>query len=100
MSNARPVPEAAVRDPDSVEMLRVWIAEQQLVCSLKIGMYEEQGIEEARAWGIILSDVIRHVSRALHTRYERDEDKMISEITDRLLSELRSPSSEIHEDPR
>jgi len=30
----RPVPEAALRDKDAVEMLRVWIAEGGLHCSL------------------------------------------------------------------
>ena len=35
------VPEPAVRDPDSVEMARVWIAEDGLHCSLNIGMYHE-----------------------------------------------------------
>jgi len=39
--NQRPIPEAALRDKDAVEMLRVWIAGNGLHCSLKVGMYGE-----------------------------------------------------------
>lgn len=50
--NERPIPSAALRDAASVEMLRVWVAEQQLRCSLKIGMYRDgMGIDEESAWG-------------------------------------------------
>jgi hypothetical protein len=94
MQDARTIPEAAIRDPNSVEMLRVWIAEQQLHCSLKIGMYEEQGIDEARAWGIMLSDVIRHVSHALHLKHDHDEEKIATDIRRHLLSEFGSPTSD------
>ena len=34
--NQRPIPEAALRDEDAVEMLRVWIAERGLHCSMKV----------------------------------------------------------------
>ena len=37
-----PIPEAALRDGNSVEMLRVWIAEKKLHCSIKVGMYQER----------------------------------------------------------
>lgn len=55
LMNERPIPAAAKRDPDSVEMLRVWVAEKQLHSSLKIGMYRDgMGIDEEAAWGTIL----------------------------------------------
>ena len=34
--------EWALRDNDAVEMLRVWIAEGRLHCSIKVGMYHEE----------------------------------------------------------
>lgn len=53
--NERPIPPAAQMDIDAVEMLRAWVAEQQLHCSLKIGMYRDgMGIDEELAWGTIL----------------------------------------------
>ena len=41
MANERPIPQAALRDATAVEILRVWIAEKKLHCSLKVGMYRE-----------------------------------------------------------
>ncbi|MYN42917.1 DUF5076 domain-containing protein [Duganella sp. FT109W] len=65
--NERPIPSAARRDIDAVEMLRVWVAEKQLHCSLKIGMYRDgMGIDEELAWGTILADAARHILKALH----------------------------------
>jgi hypothetical protein len=88
-----PIPEAAIRDPNSVEMLRAWVAEHGLHCSLKIGMYEEDGIDEARAWGILLSDVMRHISRAFSVEFNRDEAKTLEDIKGYLLAELEKPTS-------
>ena len=53
--NQRPIPEAALRDDDAVEMLRVWIAEQGLHCSMKVGMYREtmNVAEEMKIHGIL-----------------------------------------------
>lgn len=93
--NERPIPEAAVRDKNAVEMLRVWIAEQQLQSSIKVGMYwETMNIPEGRAWGMILADVTRHIATALESRYSADRDKVIKEIRDSYLSELGNPTSD------
>ena len=91
----QPIPEAAFRDKNSVEMLRVWIAEQQLWCSIKVGMYQEStNIPESRAWGTILADATRHIATALETAYSADRDEVIREIRDRYLKELGSPTSD------
>lgn len=68
--NERPIPPPALRDPDAIEMLRVWIAEGQLQTSIKIGMYAEStDIPEDVAWGKILADLARHISNALQSGY-------------------------------
>ena len=47
-----PIPEAALQDPNSVEMLRVWVAGGQLHCSLKVGMYRDGiGIDDGGCMG-------------------------------------------------
>ncbi|MHC2435401.1 DUF5076 domain-containing protein [Bradyrhizobium sp. USDA 4451] len=92
--NERPIPEAALRDKNAVELLRVWIAEQQLQCSMKVGMYRETtNVAEGRAWGIILADVTRHLAMALEAGYSADRDKTIREIRDCYLKELEDPTS-------
>jgi hypothetical protein len=87
------IPPAAARDPDAVEMLGVWIAEQGLHCSLRIGTYQERGIAEERAWGTILADAARHVARALAAESQLDESVVLENIRAHLLAELDDPTS-------
>ncbi len=95
MLNERPIPEAAIRDQNAVEMLRVWIAERQLHCSIKVGMYQQtRDVPEGRAWGVILADVTRHVAMAMEARYSADPTEMIREIRENYLKELGNPTSE------
>lgn len=92
--NERRIPPAAQRDPASVELLRVWIAEKQLHCSLKIGMYRDgMGVDEESAWGTILADAARHIARALHPEDAKKEGAALLKILRGLNEELRAPSS-------
>lgn len=92
----RTIPPAAHEDPNSVEMLRVWIAKKSLHCSMKVGMYSESTkIPEAHAWGLILADVIRHLSRAMREAYgvtERDTEKSVIQS---LLAEIDYPTTKV-----
>lgn len=92
--NERPIPPAALRDENSVEMLRVWIAERRLHCSMKVGLYQDSmGIPEADAWGTILADVTRHLADALESQYGIRKEDSISKITSALLDEISKPTS-------
>jgi len=92
--NERPIPEAALRDADAVEMLRVWIAEKKLHCSMKVGMYREtMNIPEETAWGTILADVARHVANALESGYSTDAAESLQRIPDSFVKELDAPTS-------
>jgi hypothetical protein len=91
----RQVPEAALRDPDAVELARVWVAEEGLHCSLKIGMYHEStDADERRAWGTILADMTRHIANALRDAYGLDAEKSIDLVRDAYIAELGSPTSD------
>ena len=93
--NERPIPEAALRDEDAVEMLRVWIAERKLHCSMKVGMYREtMNVPEEKAWGTILADVARHVANALEAGYSTNADESLQKIRDSFINELGAPTSE------
>jgi hypothetical protein len=95
MMNERPIPEAALRDEDAVEMLRVWIAEKKLHCSMKVGMYREtMNIAEEKAWGTILADVARHLANALESGYSTDAAESLQKIRDSFNKELGAPTSE------
>ncbi|HEX6119963.1 MAG TPA: DUF5076 domain-containing protein [Dongiaceae bacterium] len=88
------IPEPALRDQDSVEMIRVWIAEKGLHCTINVGMYEKHRVPEAEAWGMILADVTRHVADALRTRHGTDVAVTVDRIRESYLTELDSPTSE------
>lgn len=93
--NQRPIPEAALRDKDAVEMLRVWIAERGLHCSIKVGMYREtMNIPEEEAWGTILADIARHVAAALQSGYSMDASRSLDRIQQHFLDELANPTSD------
>jgi|ERR1035437_8090541 hypothetical protein len=93
--NERPIPDVAQRDVNAVEMLRVWVAEEKLHCSLKVGMYREATeIEEEIAWGTILADAARHIAIALSSGYGVDEQIALGKIRARFNEELASPSSD------
>lgn len=93
--NERPIPPAAQRDTASVEMLRVRVAEEQLHCSLKIGMYRDgMGIDEELAWGTILADAARHISRALHPEDAQAEAAALQKILSSFNDEVAAPTSD------
>lgn len=93
--NQRPIPEAALRDEDAVEMLRVWIAERGLHCSIKVGMYREtMNVPEEKAWGTILADAARHIANALASGYSTNAAESLKSIQDSFIKELAIPTSE------
>ena len=87
------VPPAAQRDEKSIQMLSAWIAENGLHCSLKIGMWQENGRSEAPAWGILLADTIRHIANALQESYGQAAPDTIASILESLQNELDAPTS-------
>jgi hypothetical protein len=92
--NQQPIPEAALRDNDAVEMLRVWIAERRMHCSIKVGMYRETtNIPEEKAWGIILADTARHVAHALESGYAINPEEALRKIRDSFFEEIDAPTS-------
>lgn len=92
--NERPIPEAALEDENSIEMLRVWIAAKKLHCSMKVGMYKETSkISEEKAWGVILADVARHLSKALESGYGVDARIALSAIREGFNDELNESTS-------
>ena len=88
-------PTGIESDPNATEMLRLWAANSKLNVSINIGCYEESGYDEAKAWGIIISDFTRHVARALAQRHGKNEEQEMAKIRDSFLAEIRMPTSGI-----
>jgi len=89
------IPPAAHRDADSLELMRAWVAEKGLHCSLNIGLYDGQRVPEERAWGIILADAARHIANALASSAGRDRDRALREIRRTFEAELDGPTSDV-----
>jgi hypothetical protein len=85
------IPDAAQEDPKSIEMIRAWIAKEDLHCALNIGVWGEK---EVISWGLFISDVARHVSDALSKgdRYKRHQ--ILEKIRSVFNDELDEPTQE------
>jgi hypothetical protein len=76
-------------------MLRAWIAEKGLHCTIHVGMWEGSGqVREERAWGILLADVIRHIANAMQERYGDPPERTRAELVRALTEELDIPTSD------
>jgi hypothetical protein len=87
-----PIPAAASRDPRSLEVLRVWIANGEQHVALAFGMWDE-----AAAWGLLLADLARHIAEA-HAQQDSDVDAedFLEQIRSGFESELDSPTDEVN----
>jgi Domain of unknown function (DUF5076) len=58
------IPDAAKKDPQSVELLRIWMASGGQHVSLRVGVWSDPA-----GWGIMLADLAKHVANS----YQEDE---------------------------
>lgn len=83
------IPGAANRDPQSFELLRVWIANNDQHVSLKVGVWEDPA-----AWGIMLADLAGHVANSYQQDAGFDPTKTLKRIKAAFDAELESPTDE------
>ena len=89
------IPPAAQRDEKSVQLLSAWAAERGLHCSLNVGKWHESGRDEAAGWGILLSDVARHIANAMQQQYGVAPADTIAGIRRAFDREFAAPTSEV-----
>ena len=85
--NSLPIPASASRDPRSLEVLRVWIANGEQA----FGMWDDPA-----AWGLLLADLARHIAEA-HAQQdaEVDAEDFLEQVRAGLEAELDGPEDEI-----
>jgi hypothetical protein len=88
-----PIPPEALAHR-SVEMIRVWLANQQQHIALNIGFWEERGLDERAAWGIVIADMIHHIANAHESEYGHDHEETVAIIRRALEAEMSNPTSE------
>jgi hypothetical protein len=89
-----PIPPEAAADDHSLEMIRVWLADGKQHCVLNIGFWEERGIDECHAWGILLADMLHHIACAHGREYGRDPGETINRVRESLLIEMEHATSD------
>ena len=82
------IPEAAKKDPDAVEILRIWIAGDSQHVSLKTGVWVDPA-----AWGLMLADLARHVANA-YAADGMDRAEALRRVYQGLQVEMESPTDE------
>ena len=94
MADSLSIPEAALRDPKSLHMATMWIAEGSLHCNVKIGVYEGRtDVTEAKAWGVITASLVRLVADAMirDGRTTDTQEGLVNQIWTAFHEELSSP---------
>jgi len=91
MQNELAPPPAARSDKNARELIRAWAANGALHCSLSV---DNWGDDERIAWGILLTDVARHVADAMYQQKGWDKTETVREIRRVFNAELDSPTAE------
>jgi hypothetical protein len=83
-----PRPEATYTDPKATEMVRIWLAHEDLQIAIRLGMWEERGdpnLDEREAWGYLLADVVRHISYGMAEKCGWDPGETAEQVRAALL---------------
>jgi hypothetical protein len=83
------IPEAAQKDPNSAELLRVWLAGGGQQISMRLG-----GWDDPAGWGLLLADLARHVANVYQQSKGFDQFKTLQRIKAALDAELTSPTDQ------
>jgi hypothetical protein len=86
------VPPGAVSDKNACELIRAWAAHGGLHCSLNVEAWPDD--KAAIGWGILLSDVVRHVADALQQSKGLDRAETSNQIRAVFNSELSAPTAD------
>jgi hypothetical protein len=91
-ANELSIPPGAQTDAKSVEIVRAWVAHEGLHCSINPLIWKEN---EAIGWGVLLSDIARHVADALYQSKKLNRAETLAEILRVFEDELESPTGEV-----
>lgn len=95
------VPSEIEGDERATEMIRVWLANNQLCVSLRLGMWqdaEDSGIDERAAWGELLADLTRHIANGMMQSHGWDYDSTRDSIRAAFLKNYDEKAGDIEGD--
>ena len=86
------VPPNVASDSNAAELIRAGASGRRLVCSLNPTAWPKD--QAPIAWGILLSDIARHVADALEQSYGLDKTAMLARLRSVFDTELDRPTAE------
>ncbi len=90
-----PKPPDATSDPEAVEVMSAWIANESLHIVLKQAFFRNRNFEEEWAWGVLLADTMRHLANAIADERGDDATDVLEGIHEALETELAKATSQI-----
>jgi hypothetical protein len=85
-------PKNVESDSKALEIVRAWVAHRGLHCSLRPDVWPAD--QAAIGWGILLSDIARHVADALAQAYQLDKKATLAQMRSVFDKELSTPTAE------
>ena len=92
MANELAVPQNVAADKNAAELIRAWASGGGLVCSLNPTAWPKD--QAPIAWGILLSDIARHVADALQQSHNLDKNTVLARMREVFDTELDRPTAE------
>jgi hypothetical protein len=83
------VPPDTKGDPNATEMIRVWLAHDDVHLSLFLGMWQDaddSDVDERDAWGTMLADIACHIARGLKQSHTFDEADTVRRIRESFIA--------------
>jgi Domain of unknown function (DUF5076) len=87
MPKQLPIPQAAVKDRNSVEIFRVWAVENTEHVSVNAGLWKDPAM-----YGLVLADLAKHIANAYKHKMNRDPQKTLERIMAGFAAEMDSPT--------
>jgi hypothetical protein len=85
-----PIPPDATGTKDAAELIRGWIIDGGLQCSLLPTIWADQ----PETWGMLLADIAQHVSDVVSAQGHFSKQQILSGIVNRFTSEISEPTAE------
>ena len=83
-----PIPPETTSATRADELLRGWIIDNRLVCSLRPSFWGD----EPERWGLLLADALHHVCDALALESSNDKTELKQAMVRSFLAEIRNPT--------
>ncbi len=94
-------PTGITGDENATEMIRVWIAHNDLHVAMRLGMWEDaddSDVDERDAWGELLADLTRHIANGMMREYGWNYDSTRDRIRAAFLRNFDDKSGNIEGD--